>query len=93
MKQPTANSQHLQLLQSETIDWLRFPLVIFVVFIHSFGLPRTVNMQDINYSALSGMDIYNIIRVMCTNVVTHICNYCFFIFSGFLFFYRIDKWY
>jgi hypothetical protein len=48
-----------QLLQSETIAWLRFPLVICVVFIHSFGLPDTVNMQEINYFALSGMDIYN----------------------------------
>ena len=29
------------LLQSQTIDWLRFPLAVAVVFIHSFGYPLT----------------------------------------------------
>jgi peptidoglycan/LPS O-acetylase OafA/YrhL len=79
-------------LQSKTIDWLRFPLVICVVFIHSFGRPETADMQQINYSGLTGMDIYNIIRVCGSHVATHICNSCFFMFSGFLFFYNLEKW-
>jgi peptidoglycan/LPS O-acetylase OafA/YrhL len=88
-QQPTTNNQHLQF---ETIDWLRFPLIICVVYIHSFGKPETVNMQAIVYSNLSGMDIYNILRVCGSHVITHICNMCFFMFSGFLFFYNITEW-
>jgi hypothetical protein len=86
-KYTTTNNQRLQ---SETIDWLRFPLVIFVVFIHSFGLPRTANLAEINYSALSGMDIYNIIRVVIREIAA-ICNSGFFLFSGYLFFSNVDR--
>jgi hypothetical protein len=84
-------SKHLPSLQSETIDWLRFPLVICVVFIHNFGLPEMVNMQAVNYFALSGVDIYNIIRVLVRKIAS-ICNPCFFLFSGFLFFLNINQW-
>jgi hypothetical protein len=72
-----------------TIDWLRFPLVIFVIFIHSFGLPATVNLAEINYSAISGLDIYNIIRVLVREIAS-ICNSGFFLFSGYLFFSNIN---
>jgi hypothetical protein len=72
-------------LQSETIDWMRFPLIIFVVSIHSFGWPEAVNLAEIDYGALSGMDVYNIIRVLVREIVS-ICNSCFFLFSGYFFF-------
>jgi fucose 4-O-acetylase-like acetyltransferase len=81
-KLKTANN-----LQSETIDWLRFPLVIFVILIHSFGLP--VNLTEINYSAISGMDIYNVIRIFIREIAG-ICNSVFFLFSGYLFFSNIN---
>ncbi|MDR3284097.1 MAG: acyltransferase [Treponema sp.] len=79
-------------LQSKTIAWLRLPLVICVVFIHSFGPPETAHMREINYLSISGMDMYNIIRVWGSHVVTYICNSCFFMFSGYLFFFKITKW-
>jgi hypothetical protein len=87
-QQPTTNNQHLQY---DTIDWLRFPLVIFVIFIHSFGLPETVNLKEINYSAFSSMDMYNIIRIIVREI-SSICNSGFFLFSGFLFFVNVEVW-
>jgi hypothetical protein len=87
-QQATSNKQHLQ---SETIDWLRFPLVIFVIFIHSFGLPEIVNVREINLASFSGMDVYNIIRIVIRQLAS-ICNSGFFLFSGYLFFFNINNW-
>jgi hypothetical protein len=78
-------------LQYTTIDGLRFPLIICVIFIHSFGLPETVNLHEINYSAFSGMDAYNIIRIIVRKIAS-ICNDVFFLFSGFLFFFNVNVW-
>lgn len=77
-------------LQSQVIDWLRFPLIIAVIFIHSFG--PEVNMQEIDYSNLTSFDIYNIFRVAISHVLTHIAVPCFFLFSGYLFFIKMEKW-
>jgi hypothetical protein len=60
-----------------------------VIFIHNFGLPETVNLTEINYSAVSGVDIYNIIRTAVREIVG-ICNSGFFLFSGYLFFSNIS---
>jgi hypothetical protein len=78
-------------LQSDVINFLRFPLVIFVVFIH-YTPDEPVNMQNINYAMLSGMDVYNIIHVCWSHVIAHICNPLFFMFSGYLFFLNVTEW-
>jgi hypothetical protein len=61
------------------------------VFIHNFGLPTIINLSEIDYSAFSGMDAYNIIRVIVRRIAL-ICNSSFFLFSGFLFFFNITVW-
>jgi hypothetical protein len=48
-------------------------------------------MQEINYSALSGIDIYNIIRISIRKIAL-ICNSGFFLFSGYLFFLNVNSW-
>jgi fucose 4-O-acetylase-like acetyltransferase len=52
-------------------------------------LPETVNLTEINYSAISGMDVYNVIRVLVREIAL-ICNSGFFLFSGYLFFSNIS---
>ena len=79
-------------LQSKTIDLLRFPLAIAVIYIHSFGTPVQVDIQAINYSELTSLDIYNLLRVFISHVVTHIAVPTFFLTAGFLFFYNIKEW-
>lgn len=80
-------------LQSQTIRWLRFPLAVAVVFTHTVsheGLE--VYMSQVDYLNLSGTDVFNIIRTLISTVIARCARPCFFIFSGFLFFYKMNDW-
>ena len=79
-------------LQSAVIDWLRLPLAVAVVFIHSFGTPGHVDMVRLHECPLSWQSIYDFIRITGSNVVTHCAVPAFFMFSGFLFFYKVKEW-
>ena len=78
-------------LQSSVIDWLRFPLAVAVVFIHSFGIPSEVDVSLIDWDNLSSMDFYNLVRICFSHVLTHIAVPTFFLVSGFLFFYKLKE--
>lgn len=78
-------------LQSKTIDYLRFPLAFFVVIIHAAGSPD-INIQSIDFMALSGQDVYSIVSILVHRVMTAIGVPTFFVISGFLFFYRVENW-
>jgi len=82
----------LTTLQSKTIDWLRFPLVVAVVFGHSFGLPKKIDVYDINWSSITGIDLYNLLRIFFSHVLPHIAVPTFFLISGYLFFYKLNEW-
>ena len=75
-------------LLSKTISYLRFPFCAGVVFIH-FNLAKGLVIRGIVY----GMDnpdwYFNIIRLI-SEVIASIGVPLFFVFSGFLFFYRKD---
>lgn len=79
-----------RLLQSQTIDWLRFPLAVAVVFIHSFGI-KEYTLPSLNISSLTGMDVYNLIRICFSNVLTHVAVPTFYLISGFLFFLGLKE--
>lgn len=78
------------LLQSQTIDWLRFPLAVAVVFIHSFGINEYA-LPSLNISSLTGMDIYNLIRICFSHVLTQVAVPIFYLISGFLFFLGLKE--
>lgn len=71
-------------LQYKVFDWLRFPLIVGVVFIHCFGKP--FDYGAINFMDLTSMDCYNLFRVSISHVASHVCVPLFFIISGYLFF-------
>ena len=75
-------------LQSLVIDWLRFPLAIAVVFIHSFG-NKEINIDYLHSNPLSLESIYDFLRITLSNIGTHFAVPVFFMFSGFLFFYKV----
>ena len=79
-----------EILQSKTIDFLRFPLAIAVVFIHSFGQPSEYVLPTWT-AGVDAMDIYNLIRITFSHVLTHIAVPVFFFISGFLFFYKVRE--
>lgn len=71
-------------IQSRTIDFLRFPLAFLVIFIHSFGEPPTEN-PDIEIAT------YDNIRIFFSHIVSRVSVPLFYLFSGYLFFYKIDE--
>jgi len=79
-------------LQYEVFDWLRFPLMVFVVFIHVNSFWGSVNYDAINYSHPSGVDLFNVIRISISHVLAHIAVPMFFFISGYLFFNKLGEW-
>ena len=77
-------------LQSATIDLLRFPLAIMVIFNHMN--PKVINLFDADFSLISGHGIYNVTGVLLSHVMTHIAVPTFYLISGFLFFINFQKW-
>lgn len=77
-------------LQFKVFDWLRFPLIVGVVFIHAFG--NAFDYDAIDFSNLSGMDFYNLFRVCISKVLMHICVPTFYFISGYLFFKGLEVW-
>lgn len=73
-------------LQSKTIDFLRFPLMLMVVFIHNKH--SEINMQSIDYKNFSSENLYSLIVTLGHFTLTNIAVPSFFMFSGFLFFYK-----
>ncbi len=77
-------------LQSQTIDFLRFPLIMMVVFIHMS--PKTINLIDAKYTLLSGPGIYNVVKILFSHIIPSIAVPTFFFISGFLFFSNFQEW-
>lgn len=78
-------------LQSQTINWLRFPLIVLVVFIHNQGKGTSLSDVIIPWGAMQGTDYYNLLRLFITSVFARIAVPTFFIISGYLFFIKIDS--
>ena len=77
-------------LQSTTIDLLRFPMAIMVIFIHMN--PNVINLIEADFSLISWRGIYNVVGILMSHVLTHIAVPTFFFISGFLFFINFQKW-
>ena len=77
-------------LKYKVFDWLRFPLIVFVVYIHSSGKP--IDFYAIDFSNPMPIDYYNLLRISISHVLTHIAVPMFFFISGFLFFNKLQKW-
>lgn len=77
-------------LQSNTIDILRFPLAIAVIFIH-MG-PTTTNLIDADFSPLSEKGLFNIAGILFSKVLSQIAVPCFYFISGLLFFNNFKVW-
>ena len=59
-------------LQSQTINWLRFPLIVLVVFIHNQGMGTPPDKAIIPWGAMQGIDYYNFLRLFITNLFYNI---------------------
>lgn len=68
-------------LQSKVISFLRFPLCAAVVLIH----------VNINTKDCLAYPIYDSVHYLCAQIIARVAVPLFFMFSGFLFFYKLDK--
>ena len=82
-------------LQYKTINWLRLPLVVFVVVSHCAFLDAWEmidHISQIDSLRLSGKDLYIIVGFILSYVLPSIVVPCFFLIAGFMFFYRMKEW-
>lgn len=70
-------------LQSKTISFLRFPLIVLVVFAHSY-----FRAKELNPFNNDDITIYNNISFLLSSIIGKIATPLFFFISGFLFFYK-----
>lgn len=83
------NSKENNIL-SDTIEILRFPLAIAVVYIH-IG-PNVINLLDADFNLFSHKGLLNLLGITFSHVLTHIAVPCFFLISGLLFFINMKEW-
>ncbi len=82
------NSKQFRGGYSESINMLRFPLALLVVFVHSFG--AGIDVAQLHASGFSGMAIYDYVRLLCSVVVAGSAVPIFFIISGYLLFLNVE---
>jgi len=73
-------------LQSKTIDFLRFPLIVGVVFIHTDF--SDIVMAGVKQISFASYPIFSHIFFLFSKVIFEVCVPLFFFISGFLFFYK-----
>ena len=81
-----------QELQYHVFDWLRFPLMVLVVFIHVNLYMEPFSLDAIDYTNLTAMDGCNLFRASISHVLAHITVPLFFFISGYLFFKGLREW-
>lgn len=75
---------------SESINMLRFPLAILVVFVHGFG--ADINVAELHASGLTGLAIYDYVRLFFSVVISRSAVPIFFIISGYLLFLKVKDY-
>lgn len=75
---------------SESINMLRFPLAILVVFVHSFG--AEIDVSELHASGLTGLAVYDYIRLFFSEVIAKSAVPIFFIISGYLLFLKVEEY-
>ena len=74
-------------IQSDVISWMRFPLIVLVVYIHV--LPPICREVELS---LSGENLYVFFSEWLSHSIGRIAVPAFFVFSGYFFFHRMKEW-
>ena len=69
---------------------LRFPLAILVVFVHGFG--ADIDVSELHVSGLTGLALYDYIRLFFSVVIARSAVPIFFIISGQLLFLKVEEY-
>ena len=79
-------------MQYRVFDWLRFPLMVLVVFIHVNLYREPFSLDTVDFSNLTAMDGCNLFRASISHVLAHVAVPLFFFISGYLFFNGLGEW-
>ncbi len=71
-------------LLSATIDWLRFPLMILIIFIHMDA--KAYPLTEIDFPLTSFQGFFNLLSLFLGYCICYLAVPCFFLISGLLFF-------
>lgn len=74
---------------SEVLNYLRFPLIIGVIFIHNYSTTVVVGGDELRNMA--DIPMYNYISTLFSLIIGEIAVPLFFLISGYLFFYKVDN--
>lgn len=77
-------------VQSASIDLLRVPLALMVVFVHM--IPRVTCPLDADFELFSGQGFYNTLGVIFSHALPQVAVPAFFFISGYLFFVNFTEW-
>ena len=83
-------AQYDTAVSSRTIDFLRFPLCLAVIFIHIHADVVAPCTEGLSLTTVQ--HFWNTVYVLLTHVATHVAVPIFFLFSGLLFFKGMDAW-
>lgn len=78
-------------LQSQTISWLRFPLIILVVFTHNQQLAVDGPYPLITQDTISITLLSEYFRICISRVIQAAAVPCFFVISGYFFFFKTPE--
>ncbi|MCL7988414.1 acyltransferase [Sphingobacterium sp. lm-10] len=73
--------------QSEIIEFLRFPLIVLVVYVHMLPFEQQPILFELNIR-----NMYVLISELISHHIGRIAVPCFFLFSGYFFFLKITTW-
>lgn len=73
-------------IQSLTIDWIRFPMALFVIYIHENPIITKLDLINLK---LDSVFFNNLFSIIFCKLIGQICVPCFLFFSGYLFFSKI----
>lgn len=76
-------------LLSKVIEYLRFPLIVGVVFIHNFS--STVTVGGVEIGATGDLPMFYYVSNLFSQVLARVAVPLFFFISGFLFFYKVEN--
>jgi surface polysaccharide O-acyltransferase-like enzyme len=75
-------------LQSNVINFLRFPLIVGVVFIHNTS--STVAIPGMEFGYVENLSVFYVCSQLFSQILGRVAVPLFFFLSGFLFFQNID---
>lgn len=80
-------------LQSNVISFLRFPMIVAVVLIHTQieVVNGMVGDMSVSYPFGGAYPIYESVLYLFVKILTRVAVPLFFMFSGFLFFYNVEE--